>query len=303
MESDLFNGSLPFPVNFTTLAIGLALVLAVIAAVRGVIGMFVGLACLLAGAFVGYSSHSMLPGWLSQIDDNPSPRFVFFVAIGIGFSAYVMLRLLAGAILLSPLRRAGGKRLIGGPIGAALSLVPATGLVFVVGVTLRMAGSLFSVEHTDAGVAIEDGQSVAERPFWARWNEAMDRDYLGALVAKLDPLAASARGAITNLLVALKDNAAGGKLAEDPAAAGVLRSDSLRDMANDPEIRQLVERGDFIALFDHPKMKQVASDPEIAKLLKGFQVEKAVDSSLYAVEDSGELRRRERRLRLFGPRS
>ena len=50
MESDLFNGSLPFPVNFTTIAIALAILLAIIAFVRGVIGMFVGIVCLLAGA-------------------------------------------------------------------------------------------------------------------------------------------------------------------------------------------------------------------------------------------------------------
>ena len=35
MESDLFNGALPFPVNFTTIAIGLVILLALIAFVRG----------------------------------------------------------------------------------------------------------------------------------------------------------------------------------------------------------------------------------------------------------------------------
>ena len=300
MESDLFNGALPFPVNFTTVAISLAVLLAAIAFVRGVLGMFIGLACIVAGAFIGFTSHAQLPGLLTPISEDPSPRFVFFVAVGIGFSCYVMLRLLAGAILLSPLRAGGRrKRLIGGPIGAVLSLVPAAGLVFVVGVSLRMAGSLFSVEHTDAGVAVEDGQSAAERPFWARWNEAMDRDYLGALVAKLDPFAARARGAITNLLVTLKDNAAGGKLAEDPAAGGILRTDSLRSLDSDPEVREMVDRGDYIGLFDHPKLKRAINDPEISVLLRRLQVEKAVDSSLYAVEDSGELRRRVRQLRLF----
>lgn len=301
MESDLFNGTLPFPVNFTTVAIAMAVLLALVAAVRGVIGMFIGLVCLLAGAFVGYSSHSLLPGWISHVDDNPSPRFVFFVAVGIGFFTYLLLRMLAGAILISPLRKAGGgKSLVGGPVGAALSLVPAAGLILVLGVMIRLAGSLFSVEHTDAGVAVDDGQAVDERPFWARWNEAMDRDYLGALVSNLDPLAARARGAISNLLVTLKDNAAGGKLAEDPAAGNLLRSESLRELTNDPEIRRLVDDGDFIALFDHPLMRKVASNPEVAELLKGLQVEKAVDSSLFAVQDGGELVRRERRLR-FAP--
>lgn len=302
MESDLFNGSLPFPVNFTTLSIALALLGAAVAAVRGVIGMFVGLACMAAGAVAAYSCHSHLPGWLSQIDDNPSPRFVFWVAVGIGFFVYVALRLLAGAILLSPFKRKGGKKLVGGPIGAALSLIPSAGLVFLLGIGLRMAGTLFSVEHTDQSVTTNAGETADERPFWARWNEALDRDYLGSLIAKLDPLAARAKGAVSNLLVALKDQNVEDGLADDPAAASVLRNQSMRDLVDDPEVNELVQRGDYIALLDHPKVKQVANDPTLAPYLESLRVERAVDQSLYAQEDSGQLRRRERRMRLFGNR-
>ena len=301
MESDLFNGALPFPVNFTTFAIGMIVLCAAVAFTRGVMGMFVGLACLLVGAFAGYASHAKLPEVLERAFGEPSPTFVFLVALAFGFSVYVVLRLLAGAILISPLRKAGGGAgMVRGPIGAALSLIPAAGMVFLAGMGLRLAGSLFSVEHTDAGVAIEEGQSAEQRPFWARWNEAMDRDYLGSLVAKLDPLATRARGAIGNLLVTLKDDAAGGKLAEDPTAAGVLRAEPVRELVNDPELLDLVERSDLIRLLDHPKIRRVAADPEVAELLRNLRVEEAVDSSLYALEGSGELRRRERRLRLFG---
>ncbi len=279
--SDLFNGQLPFPINFTTIAIGLAVVLAAVAFLRGVLGMFVGLGCLAAGAFAGYWSHDRLPEWLGQVSEDPQPRVVFFASLAIAFIAYVVLRLLAGAILLSPLRRSGSK-LIGGPVGAALSLIPAAGAIFVIGIALRMAGSFFSVEHTDAGVATEEGGRVAERPFWARLNEAMDRDQLGSLIARLDPLKARARGAISNLLVTLKDNAAGGKLSDDPLTANVLSSEAMRNLADDPELRELAERGDFIRLLDHPKVRDAAANPKIAELLRDLRVEQVVDRSLFA---------------------
>lgn len=302
MESDLFNGSLPFPVNFTTLAIALALLLAALAFTRGVIGMFVGLACLLAGAFVAYSSHSLIPGWLSHVSEDPSPRFVFLVAVAIGFSVYVALRLLAGAFLLSPFRREGKKKLVGGLAGAALSLIPAATLIVVLCVGLRMAGTLFSIEHTQAGAAAEDGEEEVERPFWARWNEALDRDYLGALIAQIDPLAARARGAISTLLVAFaEDGAVEGKLAEDAIGAEVMQNPSLRGLADDPEVAAYLERGDYIQLLRHPKLREVATDPEVRKLLESLQVERAVDSSLYVAENSGEKRRRQRGTR-FLPR-
>ena len=51
MESDLFNGTLPFPINFTTLSIGLVILIALIAFLRGVIGMFVGFVCMMVGVY------------------------------------------------------------------------------------------------------------------------------------------------------------------------------------------------------------------------------------------------------------
>jgi len=298
MESDLFSGALPFPVNFTTLAITLAVLLAVLAFTRGVVGMFVGVACLLAGAFVAYSSYSLLPEWLSHVAENPSPRFVFFVAVGIGFSVYVVLRLLAG-VILSPLRRTVGKNLVGGVLGATLSLVPAAVLIVVVCIGLRMAGTIFSIEHTDAGVAAAEGAEEVERPFWARWNEALDRDYLGAMIAKVDPLAARARGAISTLLVALKDPVAGENLADDPVSAPLFSNSMLRDLAADPEVLGYLGRGEYIQLMRHPKLREVAADPEVRGLLEGWQVEPAVDSSLYVAEDAGDQRRRQRRVRVL----
>lgn len=296
MESDLFNGSLPFPVNFTSLAIGLVVLLAALAFTRGVVGMFVGLACLLAGAFVAYSSHPLLPGWLSPIVASPSPRFVFFVALGAGFSVYVVLRLLAGAVL-SPLRRTMGKKMVGGALGAVLSLIPAAALIVVICVGLRMAGTLFSIEHTDAGVAAKEGAEEVERPFWARWNEALDRDYLGSMIAKIDPLAARARGAISTLLVALKDPAAGKNLAGDPVAASLFNNPALRDLADDPEVLGYLERGEYMQLLRHPKLHVAATDPEVRGLLERLPVERAVDSSLYVAEGDDDPRTRQRRAR------
>jgi len=297
MESDLFNGSLPFPVNFTTIAIALAILLALIAFVRGVIGMFVGILCLLAGAFVGYWCHSLIPGWISVFTEQPSPRFAFFAALGIGFSVYICLRLVAGAFLLAPMRKKKEGRLLGGVFGAALSLIPAAVVIFVLGLGLWMAGALFSLGNTDAGVTAQEGEVVTERPFWARWNEALDRDYVASVIAKIDPIAVRAKGALLNLMVALKDNAAGGKLSEDPAAGRVLRNKKVRELDKDPEISRLVEKGDYTRLINHPKVKEVAADREVSGLLEDLNVEQAVDESLYAVEKSGNRVRRMRSMR------
>ena len=297
MESDLFNGNLPFPVNFTTIAIGLAILLALIAFVRGVIGMFLGMICLLAGAFVGYWCHSHIPGWIGVFTEQPSPRFAFFAALAIGFSVYICLRLIVGAFLLAPMRKKKEGRLLGGIFGAALSLIPAAVVIFVLGLGLWMAGALFSVGNTDAGVAAQEGEVVTERPFWARWNEALDSDYIASVIAKIDPVAVRAKGALLNLMVALKDNAAGGKLSEDPGAGRVLRNAKVRELDKDPEISKLVEKGDYTRLINHPKVKEVAADPEVSGLLEDLHVEKAVDSSLYAVEKSGKRVRRVRSMR------
>jgi hypothetical protein len=160
-----------------------------------------------------------------------------------------------------------------------------------------MAGALFSLGNTDAGVTAREGEVVTERPFWARWNEALDRDYVASVIAKIDPIAVRAKGALLNLMVALKDNAAGGKLSEDPAAGRVLRNKKVRELDKDPEISRLVEKGDYTRLINHPKVKEVAADREVSGLLEDLNVEQAVDESLYAVEKSGNRVRRMRSMR------
>ena len=114
--------------------------------------------------------------------------------LGSAFCVYLFLRLLAGAFVLSPFRKEEKKRILRGPIGMVLSLIPATALIFVLGVALWTAGTLFSVEHTKEGVAVQPGSNAVQRPFWARWNYAWERDWIGKVIGKIDPLSARAKG-------------------------------------------------------------------------------------------------------------
>ena len=58
-----------------------------------------------------------------------------------------------------------------------------------------------------------------------------------------------------------------------------------------------MEKGDYTRLINHPKVREVAVDREVSGLLEDVHVEKAVDSSLYAVEKSGNRVRRTRSMR------
>ena len=229
--------------------------------------------------------------------DDPSPLLIFSLTLGSAFCVYLFLRLLAGAFVLSPFRKKEKKRILRGPIGVVLSLIPATALIFVLGVALWTAGTLFSVEHTKEGVSVQPGSSAKQRPFWARWNYALERDWIGKVIGKIDPLSARAKGAISNFLVTLKDDSAGGELSKHPKISRVLRTPGLRDLADDPEVAQLIKNGDYIRLLNHPKMRATASDPKFNKLLDDLPVEEIVDKSLYR-EEQGLLVRRQSRLRL-----
>ena len=299
MESDLFNGALPFPINFTTLSIALVILIATIAFLRGVIGMFVGLACMMIGVYCAYTIYPLLPEWLSHVIDNPSPLLIFSLTLGSAFCVYLFLRLLAGAFVLSPFRKKEKKRILRGPVGMVLSLIPATALIFVLGVALWTVGTLFSVEHTKEGVSVQPGLNAAQRPFWARWNYALERDWIGKVIGKIDPLSARAKGAISNFLVTLKDDSAGGELSKHPKISRVLRTPGLRDLADDPEVAGLIKDGDYIRLLNHPKIRATASAPKFNKLLDDLPVpvEEIVDKSLYR-EEQGLLVRRQSRLRL-----
>ena len=229
--------------------------------------------------------------------DDPSPLLIFSLTLGSAFCVYLFLRLLAGAFVLSPFRKEEKKRFLRGPIGMVLSLIPATALIFVLGVALWTAGTLFSVEHTKEGVSVQPGSNAVERPFWARWNYALERDWIGKVIGKIDPLSARATGAISNFLVTLKDDSAGGQLTKHPEISRVLRTPGIRDLADDPEIAELIKNVDYIRLLNHSKMRSTASDPEFNKLIDDLPVEEIVDKSLYR-QEQGLLVRRQSRLRL-----
>ena len=297
MESDLFNGALPFPVNFTILSISLALLIGLIAFLRGVIGMFFGLGCMFVGAYCGFILYPRLPSLLSHVIDEPSPLWVFSITIAASFCVYLFLRLLVGAFIISPFTKREKKPLLRGPIGMVLSLIPASALILVLGIALWTAATLFSVDYTGSGIAAQPGTSNDARPFWARWNHALERDHLGHMIGTIDPLSARAKGAISNLLVTLKDDSAGEKLSKKPKVSRVLRTKGLKDLANDPEVLELIEKGDHVRLINHPKVQIIASDPEVNKLLDGLAVEKIIDESIYDNQE-GVLVRRESRIHL-----
>ncbi|MCH2024476.1 MAG: hypothetical protein MK172_01935 [Verrucomicrobiales bacterium] len=77
----------------------------------------------------------------------------------------------------------------------------------------------------------------------------------------------------------------------------MLRTPGIRDLADDPEIAELIKNGDYIRLLNHPKMRSTASDPQFNKLLDDLPVEEIVDKSLYR-QEQGLLVRRQSRLRL-----
>ena len=297
MESDLFNGAFPIPVNFTILSISLALIIGLIAFLRGVIGMFFGLGCMFVGAYCGFILYPQLPSILSHVIDEPSPLWVFSITITASFCVYLFLRLLVGAFIISPFTKKEKKPFLRGPVGMVLSLVPASALILVLGITLWTAGTLLSVDYTESGISAQPGTSNEARPFWARWNYALERDHLGHIIGKIDPLSARAKGAISNLLVTLKDDSAGEKLSKKPKVSRVLRTKGLKDLVNDPEVSELIEKGDHVRLINHPKMQIIASDPKINKLLDGLAVEKIIDESIYDNQE-GVLVRRESRIRL-----
>ena len=69
------------------------------------------------------------------------------------------------------------------------------------------------------------------------------------------------------------------KLSKKPKVSRVLRTKGLKDLVNDPEVSELIEKGDHVGLINHPKMQIIASDPEVNKLLDGLAVEKMIDES------------------------
>lgn len=278
MDEDLSGGQSPIPLNFTTVAIGIAAAVMVFGAIRGVVKLIFTLAALACGSVVAYMAWLKLPEFSSQLETPFTPRMLAYACIAIGILTYIFSRIIIGKIL-NPLALINGKPRGGGLIGAVFGLVPAAALVWVIVTAVRVTGVVESFEHTREELKATGGTVSTDAPWLARLKNVMESDTIARWMAKLDPFVEKGKESLAKLLVSSQDRSTAHQLHTNSDTSKILSDPKVLALLKDPEIRKLIDRGEYLTLMENKKLREAVESPALQDSLQNLEIDKELENA------------------------
>lgn len=250
--------SLSLPVLAAAFVAGMA----VLAVMRGVLRLILGMAKLAIGLAAGTYVFLKAPEWLGSTLPNPSATLLG----GLSFVAGALGHLGSGAIL---------EKLVGGNDSAPtagqgmgkgkavlLSLLPSGAMLWLGGVLLRLTGSLNGMAHLDLG------PEATLRPWLAEARNYLSQGAVGNFFNALDPVTSLEVVRLCEILVTYRDPARWKSVKADPALRAVLNDPKFRRLLDDREVKHAVAHSNHARLFTLPEVRAAAQDPDLARALR-----------------------------------
>ncbi|MFN0125256.1 MAG: hypothetical protein ACKV19_01050 [Verrucomicrobiales bacterium] len=252
-------------VSLPVLAAAFVAGMAVLAVVRGVLRLILGMVKLAIGFAVGTYVFLKAPDWLASTLPNTSAA----VLGGLSVVAGALGHLGSGAVL--------GKLVGGGDVAAAagqgmgkgkaalISLLPSGALLWMGAIVLRLAGSLNGMAYLDLG------PEATLRPWLAEARHYLSQGAVGKFLNAVDPVTSPEVVRLCEILVTYRDPARWKSVKADPALRTVLNHPAFRRLLDDREVKHAVAHSNHARLFTLPEVRAAAQDPELARALRAMR--------------------------------
>ncbi|MBK8091784.1 MAG: hypothetical protein IPK32_07335 [Verrucomicrobiaceae bacterium] len=260
-------------VGFIAFAAGLAFS-------RGVMRQLVGMFSLAISAGVAWYVFRNRADIFGAAGIAMTTNRLLFLSAAAGLLAYFICK--AGVYLLSAFGLLNLVSGLTGWRGMLLSAFPSSFLLWIASMSLRLLGSLDSLESA-AEIVKKNGkvQSQAQSIF-ASLSQRMDSSFLGAIAQKLDPYDIRATANLSRLLILWPEGSMWQRLAaQNPKTAQALNHPRIIELGHDAEVRKAIERQDFAGLMQMKKVEEAAQHPDLAEILSGLALDQAMDSVVY----------------------
>ncbi len=242
-----------------------------------IIGLSLGTA---AGVFFFQHSNALLSRWMPGKELGLNANI-----IGSAITAlvgYLVFRQLSKAILQKLFNPEGP--LSGwaqGFRGAIISLVPSLITVAVVGLCLRMGGTLFELRRAEL-ICAPDSAFVAEQyPEWpqtTQWRDTMESiPYVLDLYSVVDPVSRKTERTLVLLLIASKNSGLKDHLQQNNSTLPIVNGALFQALVSDPEVAALLAVQKHVALLRHPQIVAASSNHVIADLARTLDVHSVID--------------------------
>jgi hypothetical protein len=268
---------------------------------RGVARQLARLGALIAAYFVGYYGGNLFGPFARPLLQLPDAVLCMVVGSVLGLIVYIAINGL-GTMLFKRTRQHDSAvvRLWYGLSGAVLGLFFGAFLVWVVIVTVRSLGAVADarVRQEPAAATSADGgpslhpvdrrnsayyEPVDATPLMtslARMKNSIELGRVGSAVKKADVVPAEAYNILGKVGRVFSDPESAQRFLGYPGARELGENPRIVALRDDREITNLVSEGRYLDLLQNPKILAAANDPEVARKVKSFDLQGALDYAM-----------------------
>jgi hypothetical protein len=249
----------------------------------GVARQAMELAGVLSAYVAGYLFGPVLAPMLWSLG-FPEPVLNVLARVIAGFVVYLGFVIFAAVFLKKTAQQSFGPLRFTFGVGGAL-LALATGVIFVGAllVSIRFYGTL-AEPRAELDRATVAARKLAPAPEWlgriVKMKQALEGGFLGELFRRADPVPPKIYDDTKKIGEVLANPQAMDRFLSFKNVRPLAEHPKIVALRDDPTIQKAAQAGNYTALLKNPRLVQAMNDPEIARLLKGVEFEKALDYAL-----------------------
>jgi len=174
--------------------------------------------------------------------------------------------------------------------GSALGCIGALATVWISVLAIRFLGTVAQAEVTMFQTPTARREGMAPSPLaveLARFKESLDTGPAGRLVNGTDPITPRMYGLVAKMTRVISDARAAQRFVGYPGTQTLSRNRLIIALQKDPEIERQVARGNIMGLLGNAKIVAAMNDPGLEKMVRSFELEKALDYALGSNEKDG----------------
>jgi hypothetical protein len=221
------------------------------------------------------------------------PDLLVSVIAGAAVGVVIYLALsMAGAIVFRRTKdqSLGLLRLGYGAGGSALGFVGALVTVWLSVLAIRFLGTVAQAEVNMAKTPAARREGITASPMaveLAQFKQSLDSGPAGALINGTDPVPQRFYLILEKMTRVISSVDSMRRFVTFPGTRVLSENPRIVALQRDPEIARQVVRGNFVGLLGNPKIVAAVNDPGLEALVRGFELEKALDYALGTGEGAG----------------
>jgi uncharacterized membrane protein required for colicin V production len=250
---------------------------------NGVVRQVFRLVSILAAYLIAYKAGPSVADLVPDIAILGSAKTVV-VSVLTGFLTYLILRFICNMLFRKTREQESMvMRFLYGSGGAAVGLLFS---VFFIVLTLTGIQLIGTVADAQTRVAEKRHERIPESmrsnamAQFSKARQAITNGPLAPAVEMIDPLPASSYTTLDRISTVTADPEAIKRFVNFPGTQALMEQTSLKILAGDAEIKNLVQKKDFVGLLQNPSLAIAFKDSALVEKLKAFELQKALDYAL-----------------------